>query len=596
MPQAQIEINSVIGSDADLPINTLVQLDNNNIGGETTFLWSILDQPAGTTDSLSNSAIQNPTFTPKKEGTYLIQLTVNQGLPDEDTDTVIAAVRQLKSRERIPAAGEQSEASTSRGWAVDANRFLRFLDDSLADPGTVVGANATASPMAKGTVVRVTSGQTIKSGLPGQEIVPGFTLALATVGTNVDELLAVVEAGVDGSDPVAAGALARARYIGRVGTVALGSGAVGDPIFVNDSGFVDVNPGTVRRQVGSIMSVSGVNRDLWIEGTQGAEGTLTDRAYVLYGPIGTLPNAKRIDGLNATGATNNVPWTFKAGDDLTPSLVAKRNSASGQDLQQWQDEGGTILSRLKKNGALDVISSDATPAAKATASGTGSAVEADATGGSGYGVEAKADVTSPVKASLHVGPQDSDASSPAKGDVQVSTVTGKISGHNGSTFDRYVPQSYASSSDSDDVQNTAVETDFAQKYTIPANTLRASSTIRVYTHGRLPNGVSGNVIFKLYIGGTKVVQLSGAVSATDAFTMNAYATVRSVGVGGVYTVSGFGSYGNPTTGSPMNAYLLGGDGITIDTTAAADVKASVEFSVASPSNWARLNQIIVDVT
>lgn len=358
MPQSLIKINAVIGSDTDLPINTLIQLDNQNIGGEVSYKWSILDQPAGAADSLSSTTIQNPTFTPKKEGTYLIKLIVNEGLPDEDTDTVVAGILQLKIRERIPAAGETTEADVSRGWAVDTNNFLRFIDDSLATPSTAVGANSHSGTLARGTVVRVTSGQVIKSGLPGQETVPGFVPAPATAGANVDELLAVIESGVDGSDPVAIGALCFARIIGRIAALPLGAGAVGDPVYVSDAAAISTTPGTNLRQVGSIMAVSGVNRDIWFSGTQGGDTAPVDRAYLIYGPPGSLTNAKRVDGLNADGALGAVPYTFRAGDVGTVPLVAKRFSNLGADPFQVHDETGSSLFQIDALGNVNQIGGD----------------------------------------------------------------------------------------------------------------------------------------------------------------------------------------------------------------------------------------------
>ena len=65
MPSANISINGVDGSNADLPINVLVQLGNQNTGGEVTFNWTIVDQPPGLDDMLSSATLQNPTFTPK---------------------------------------------------------------------------------------------------------------------------------------------------------------------------------------------------------------------------------------------------------------------------------------------------------------------------------------------------------------------------------------------------------------------------------------------------------------------------------------------------------------------------------------------------
>ena len=387
MPQAQITINAVIGSDVDLPINTLVQLNNNNIGGEVSYLWEILDQPTGPADVLSSPTIQNPTFTPKKEGTYLIRLTVNQGLPDEDIDTVVGSVLQLKTRKRVPAAGEQVEASTSRGWALDVNDELRFFHDAASDTGTVVGVNIDASPMAKGTVVRATGSQSIKTGLPGAEDVPGFTPAPATVAGNMDELLLVVEGDIDGSSPVQVGALGVFRYIGQIQSLALGAGAVGDTVYVSDAAVISVTPGTNTRVIGSIMAVNGANRDIWFSGPTGGEGAPLDRAYLVYGAPGTLPNANRVDGLQATGAINNIPYTFKAGDVTTHALVAKRFSAAGGDPFQVHDETGVVLGKFSASGAL-IVTPDGTNTTAITGTGKGTGSGLTGIGGTtGAGVD-----------------------------------------------------------------------------------------------------------------------------------------------------------------------------------------------------------------
>lgn len=329
MAQALISINTVIGSNDNLPIATIVQLDNVNVGGELTYSWSILDQPLGPVDSLSAPNIQNPTFTPKKEGTYLIRLIVNLGLPTEQRNQVIAAIRQLKTLERIPAAGETLEDDSIRGWATSTNELLQDYEEFLADGAVFVGVNASGSSFTRGTVVKATASSVIKSGLPGQETVPGFSPALSTLRANVQQLLCVVEQTVAGLTTVPAGALFQARYLGRIGGIPLGTGSVGDTVYVNDSGQLSTTPGTVRRQVGSIMSASGTNRDVFFDGVGGADITPIDAPYVTYGNPGMLTNAFRVDGDNATpGATSGNAWTFKSGDDSTRSVVAKRHSAS----------------------------------------------------------------------------------------------------------------------------------------------------------------------------------------------------------------------------------------------------------------------------
>jgi len=178
-PVAKITINAVPGSNDDLPIDDLVQLTNQNDAGVVSWLWEILDQPPGTTDNLSATNIHNPTYTPRKEGTTRLRLTVNQTLPTETSDTAIVGIRSLKTRERIPAAGETVEDSSTRGWAAavgaqapaaGAKGWLARLEQMFADGPVVTGEVGPASTLTFGDVAYPTGGNdTLKVGLPGQE-------------------------------------------------------------------------------------------------------------------------------------------------------------------------------------------------------------------------------------------------------------------------------------------------------------------------------------------------------------------------------------------------------------------------------------------
>lgn len=355
MTQALITINAVPGSDDNLPINVLTQINNVNTGGELTYLWAILDQPPGTADSLSSTVIQNPTLTPKKEGSYLIRLIVNLGLPDEKTDTVIAAVRQVKTFERIPAAGETTQVDTSDGWAAATNSLFRRIDQQLADIGYIVGVNTSGGVLTHGDVLRVTSGAVIKSGLPGQETLPGFVKAPATIVGNLDELLLVLDTGVDGLANVPALGLAKAKFAGRIGDIPLGSGAVGDTVYISDSATIATTPGSYRRRAGSIMSVGGGgNRDVWFDGVGGVDITPIDVPYVVYGSPGILTAPHRIDGNNATAATGGFAHQFEAGDVGTIAIVAQRFSAAGAAIFRTQDELGAFLTGISALGYVGI--------------------------------------------------------------------------------------------------------------------------------------------------------------------------------------------------------------------------------------------------
>lgn len=262
MTQALITVNGSPGSNTDLPINTLVQLNNTGNGGESTYIWTIVDQPTGTADALSSAVIQNPTFTPKKEGTYLIDLIVNQGNPSEARDRVVCAVRQLKTRIRIPAAGETDEAG-SKGYAGDGNVNFQLVDSLRADPGIVVAQLANA--VAVRDVVHFTSSATIKAGLPGAEKVLVVDKALATQAYVLADPLGIVVAAVDGG-ALTAGRLAYIRVFGLVQGASVVNIDPGDPIFVSDTGTLSVTAGSNSRRVGNAVTGAAGVGDVFFSG------------------------------------------------------------------------------------------------------------------------------------------------------------------------------------------------------------------------------------------------------------------------------------------------------------------------------------------
>lgn len=347
--QAQITINAVIGSDDDLPIDTLVQLDNNNLGDETTFLWEILDQPPGAVDALSSTTIQNPTFTPKKEGSYLVKLTVNLGAGDEKTDMVIAAVRQLKTRERIPAAGETIEADTADGWATAQNSMLRRIDTLLTDSGKFVGSNTHGGVLTKGDVVRVTSTATIKAGLPGEEKIAGLVKAPATLVSNIDELLSVVEGDVDGNTTVPNGELVVARFLGRTADLPITGGSVGDPVFVSDTATISLTPGTARRACGSIIDVGVGISDVLFDG-------------ITIGPnVGSAPPVDVDKSAAAAGASTDAARIDHKHDISTATAVILDSASASAEGASTALARADHTHEISETGAVTTLQPDDGP-------------------------------------------------------------------------------------------------------------------------------------------------------------------------------------------------------------------------------------------
>lgn len=321
MPQASIKVNGVVGSNTDLPINTLVQLDNQNSGGETTFAWTLLDQPLGTTDVLSSAAVQNPTFTPKKEGTYLVRLVVNAGTGTEQTQTVVCAVRQLKTRTRVPAAGETTEPSASRGWATDVGALLQLVDAVRADPALAVGV--AGDPLARGNVVVATDAPTIKTGLPGEERVPTFTLTSATDAEAMSQPLCVFEGKVAGGTSANIGDLILVRRAGLFKDFAMTPGNPLDPVFVTDTGTLANSPGTYRRRLGVIAAAAAGTTQLWLDG---APQDLLAEFLKLTGGLSLTRHGGLITGTYAPTAHEVIlPVNSAASVFITPANATRNN-------------------------------------------------------------------------------------------------------------------------------------------------------------------------------------------------------------------------------------------------------------------------------
>jgi len=84
------------GPDQQVLTGVTVQLDGSGSqdvdGNPLTYFWSLTAVPTGSTATLSNNVLVNPTFVPDLAGTYVAQLIVNDGQVDSDPDTVTITV------------------------------------------------------------------------------------------------------------------------------------------------------------------------------------------------------------------------------------------------------------------------------------------------------------------------------------------------------------------------------------------------------------------------------------------------------------------------------------------------------------------------
>lgn len=272
MARAQIQINGVASSNVDLPLNTQVQLSNNDDGSEQSWTWTLVP-PSGSQAALSSTTSVNPTFTPDVEGSYLITLLVNQVLPPaaQLTDSAVAAVLDLKTAQRVPAYAETIETSTTQGWAGGAlpgeDALQQFLLDAAADPGTRVAMNTGSGPYNVGDPVIFQGQATLKPGLPGQEIIAGFqglpgNTPFFDYGSEhlpAVPMTGVIESLPGGGTSCSPGGLARIRVQGLLKKpldVGMATPAFGDPVYGTSSGIA-LTPDVVPYFLGTIVLGAG---------------------------------------------------------------------------------------------------------------------------------------------------------------------------------------------------------------------------------------------------------------------------------------------------------------------------------------------------
>ena len=90
------------GPDQIVYVSDLVALDgsasNDPEGITLTYLWTMTTRPVNSSAALSDPTVVNPTFIADQAGTYEINLVVNDGLSNSNTDTVIITTQPTVCR------------------------------------------------------------------------------------------------------------------------------------------------------------------------------------------------------------------------------------------------------------------------------------------------------------------------------------------------------------------------------------------------------------------------------------------------------------------------------------------------------------------
>jgi hypothetical protein len=130
---------------------TLSNADNTNISSGTGGWTWTLYKPRGSTATLSSPTSPTCTFTPDIDGTYRVELKVNEGLKSTQKAKAALGVRSVGGY-RVPAQGETTEANwtsshtgnpNETGWWEDLADILRSVQGAF--DGSLLTVNAEAA-------------------------------------------------------------------------------------------------------------------------------------------------------------------------------------------------------------------------------------------------------------------------------------------------------------------------------------------------------------------------------------------------------------------------------------------------------------------
>lgn len=244
MSSAQIKVNGTLGSVSNLTIGTPAVLTNNNNTGATTWAWSFLDIPEGSTATLSTPTASTSGFTPDVEGTYLVELQVNGG-GGPNTDAQYGAVLTLETGLRIPAAGETTEENLTRGWAQSLNRTQLSLETQQLSGNKLVGIADSA--LTAGHVGYLTGVGT----LPNGNTYPTVSPASASAHDSAQNLVYILTSASGAGKPVLLLSLGAV-----VSTLNTSAATKGDPVYLSNSGTLSLSAGTIAAIVGTVVTLS----------------------------------------------------------------------------------------------------------------------------------------------------------------------------------------------------------------------------------------------------------------------------------------------------------------------------------------------------
>ncbi|GAA0209104.1 hypothetical protein GCM10009123_15700 [Kangiella japonica] len=188
------------GPDQDVKTGATVNLDGSaslDADGDTlTYQWEITSKPAASSATLSDSDVENPTFIADVDGTYTIDLIVNDGTVDSEIDTVTIIATTVNSKP-VADAGKDQNVKTASTVMLDGSASTDVDGDTMTHQWTLTAKpSGSVAVLSDSTALR----PTFEADLDG-EYTAELVVNDGTVSSDVDAVTVV--AATANSEPVA---------------------------------------------------------------------------------------------------------------------------------------------------------------------------------------------------------------------------------------------------------------------------------------------------------------------------------------------------------------------------------------------------------
>lgn len=288
------------GPDATVTIGVTAQLDGTGSSDADsdplTYAWQIVSRPAGSAATLAGAATAQPSLTPDVDGTYVVQLVVNDGTEDSAPDTV-----SLTTGNAAPVANAGPDVTVTLGQQVTLSGAASTdpNGDALSYAWLLVSGPA-------GTAVPTT----------GSDV--SFVFSPDQPGTYVYQLT-VSDGDLSASDTVSVAVGVDQPPVAEAGTNMRVD--LGEVVMLDGSGSSDPEGAILTYAWALISAPAGSTANFDDPGlpmpsfTVDLPGTYVAQLIVNDGANSSAPDTVTI-------STSNVPPTADAGPDQTVALAA----------------------------------------------------------------------------------------------------------------------------------------------------------------------------------------------------------------------------------------------------------------------------------